>query len=79
MDEAIFHGTSFVQASSFLTHEQRSNYLSPHRFSSMKRLITNLQSKQGKTHVSFGLRCESGEVMIRRDISVIWELGLREG
>jgi hypothetical protein len=45
----------------------------------MKRPIMNVQSKQGKTHATFGLRYESGEVTIQRDISVIWELGLRGG
>ena len=69
----------FVQASPFSVYEQRSNCLFPRRLSSIKCLITNVQSKQGKTHAAFGLRCESGEVTIRRDISVIWELGLRGG
>jgi hypothetical protein len=69
----IFQGASFVQASSFSAHERRGNCLSPRRLSSIKRPISNVQSRQGK------LSCESGEVTIRRDISVIWELGLRGG
>jgi hypothetical protein len=68
-----------VRPSSFSVHEQRSNCLSPRRLSSIKRPITNVQSRQGKTHATFGLRCESGVVTIRRDISVTWELGLRGG
>ena len=60
-------------------HYHRSNCLTPRRLSSIKRPITNVQSGQGKTHATFGLRCETGEVTIQRDISVIWELGLREG
>jgi hypothetical protein len=71
MGKAIFQGTSFVQASSFPVHEQRSNYLSPRRPSSIKRPITNVQFRQGKTRATFGLHYESGEVTIRRDISVI--------
>ena len=59
--------------------KQRSNCLSPRRLSSIKRPITNVQSRQGKTHATFGLRCESGEVTIQRDISMICELGLRGG
>ena len=43
----------------------------------MKRPIMNVQSRQEKTHATFGLRCEIGEVTIRRDISVILGLGLR--
>jgi hypothetical protein len=62
-----------------ISHEQRSNCLSPHRLSSIKRPITNVQSRQGKTHTTFGLRCESGKATIQRDISMIWQLGLRRG
>ena len=47
------------------------------RLSSIKRPTTNAQSRQGKMHATFGLRCESGEETIRRDISVTWELGLK--
>jgi hypothetical protein len=35
--------------------------------------------QQGKTHATIGLPCECGEVTIWRDISVIWERGLRGG
>jgi hypothetical protein len=60
-----------VRPSSFSVHGQRSNRLSPYRLSSIRHPITNVQSRQGKTHAIFGLRCEIGEVKIRRDISVI--------
>ena len=49
--------------------------LSPCRLSSIKCPITNVQFRQGKTHATFGLHCVTGEVTIRRDILVIWELG----
>jgi len=64
---------------SFSGDKQRRNCMFPHRFSSIKGPITSVRSRQGKTHAIFGLRCETGEVTIRRDISVIWELGLRVG
>jgi hypothetical protein len=59
--------------------EQRSNCISVCRLSSTKRPTTNVQSGQRKMHGTFGLRCESGDVAIRKDILVIWELGLRGG
>lgn len=74
MGEAIFQGMLFIQALSFPVHEQRNNCLSPRRYCSIKRPITNVQSREGKTHVIYGSRCEIGEVRIRRDILVIWEL-----
>jgi hypothetical protein len=62
---------SFKHRLSQCMNREGSNCLSPRRLSSTKRPITNVQSRQGKTHATFGLRCESGEVTIRRDISVI--------
>lgn len=39
----------------------------------------SVQSKRGKTHATFGLHCEIGEVKIRNDISVVWGIGQRLG
>jgi len=63
----------------FLCMSRDSNCLSPRRLSSIKRPVMSVQSRQGKTHATFGLHYETGEVTIRRNISVIWELGLRGG
>lgn len=78
MGEAIFQGIFFVQALSFSVHEQRNNYLSPRRYCSIKRPITNVQSREGRTHVIYGSCCDIGEVRIWRDILVIWELGVEK-
>ena len=48
------------------------------RLSSIKHPIMNMQARQGRMHGMSGLRCEIGEVIIRKSSSVIWELGLRE-
>ena len=45
--------------------------------SSIKHLITNMQSRQGVMYATFGLHYKSGEVLILRIILGIWELGLR--
>ena len=68
-----------MRTPSFTVHKRRSNYISPRRRSSIERPVTSVQFSQGNTHATYGSRCEIGEVRIRRDISVIWELGLREG
>lgn len=60
-------------------HKPRSNNVSARRLYSSKHPTTNVQSRQGRTHATFGLRYESGEAKIRKDISVIWDLGPREG
>lgn len=47
------------------------------RLSSIERPTTSVQYRQAKTHATSGLRCESGEAKIQRDILVIWEIGLK--
>ena len=49
---------------------QRREVTSFHRFSLIWRPITSVQCRQGKTRVTFGLRCENGEAMSQRSILV---------
>ncbi|KAH8595475.1 hypothetical protein B0O99DRAFT_594635 [Bisporella sp. PMI_857] len=80
--------SSINQVSDYTTPGDRAQYIcivlstinkevthSPSMFSSIKRPTKNVQSEWGKTHATFSLRCESSEVTIWRDISVIWEPG----
>ena len=77
MGEAIFQGIFFIQALSFAVHKQRNNCVSLRRYCLIKRPITNVQSREEKTHIIYGLRCEISEVRIRRDVLVIWELWVK--
>ena len=71
--------SSLVHVSSSGMHEQENNCLSRCRFCLKKRPITNVRFRQEKMHATCGLRCTISEEMIRKDISVSWELGLSRG